>query len=146
MRDTADVFFLGLAKRFATRGTCARRQVGAVAVNRHGHVIATGYNGVPSKMAHCRGGTPCPGAHAKSGTDLDRCLAVHAEVNLLSQCHNVWSIDTVYLTASPCFNCTKALITSGCHRIVFLEEYPHAEAGELWRSMKRTWCHHAPLS
>lgn len=128
-----------MARWFATRGTCVRRQVGGIAVNHRGHVLSTGYNGVPSGVPHCRDGTPCPGARAASGTDLDSCLAVHAEVNLLSQCRDVWEIDTVYLTASPCFSCVKALITSGCQRIVFIEEYPHPASKELWTSLGREW-------
>lgn len=139
MRETRDQFFIQMAKLIATRGTCVRRQVGGVAVNARGHVLSTGYNGVPAGMPHCLGGRPCLGATAPSGTALDQCLAVHAEVNLLSQCHNVWEIDTVYLTASPCFSCTKALISSGCHRIIFLEEYPHLESGQLWKSLGREW-------
>ncbi len=139
-RESRHMFFLRMALLVATRGTCIRRQVGAVAVNRYGHVMSTGYNGVPSKVEHCRDGTPCAGARSPSGTDLDRCLAVHAEINLLAQCHDVWGIDTVYLTTSPCFNCVKALITSSCRQLMFLEEYPHPEAGQLWMSLKRKWC------
>lgn len=145
MREPRDIFFLRIAKKFATRGTCARRQVGAVAVNRNGHVLATGYNGVPSKFEHCRDGVPCDGAKALPGTDLDRCLAVHAEINMLSQCHNVWAIDTVFLTTSPCFECTKALISSNTRRLIFLEEYPHPQARVIWLRAGRLWVLSDPL-
>ncbi len=139
MREPRDSFFLRIACLCATRGTCARRQVGCVAVNRNGHILSTGYNGVPSKLEHCRDGLLCEGARSLSGTNLDRCLAVHAEINALSQCHNVWAIDTVYLTTSPCFECTKALISSGTRRIVFLALYPHPEAEVLWQRTGRLW-------
>jgi len=139
VREPKDYYFLRQAQLAATQGTCLRRHVGAVAVNARGHLIATGVNGVPSKLPHCNEGHACPGAGAAPGTDLDRCLAVHAEVNLLAQCRDVWEIDTVYLTASPCFNCTKALLTSGTRRLVFLELYPHPAALALWTGAGRRW-------
>lgn len=141
MRESHDQFFLKMAHLVATRGTCLRRQVGAVAVNSRRHVVATGYNGVPSGFSHCVEGHPCPGAQAASGTDLDRCLATHAEVNLLAQCADVWAIDTVYLTCSPCFSCVKALVTSGCQRLVFAQEYPHPRARDIWETAGRAWVH-----
>lgn len=128
-----------MAELVATRGTCLRRKVGAVTVNHRGHVLSTGRNGVPSGVPHCNDGHPCQGAGSSSGTDLHLCLAVHAEINALSQCRDVWEIDTVYVTASPCFDCTKALLTSGCKRIVFLAVYPHPAAEKLWKSTGREW-------
>lgn len=143
MRELRDIFFLRLAAAFATRGTCIRRKVGAVAVNSRDHVLATAFNGVPSGFAHCADNhaTECPGAFSRSGTDLDQCLAVHAEVNLLAQCHDVWAIATVYLTCSPCFSCVKALVTSGCQRLVFTEEYTHFHAKGVWLQAGRAWEH-----
>jgi len=146
MREFRDIFYLRLALLIATRGTCWRRQVGGVAVNARGHVLSTGYNGVPSGLSHCRDGPLCAGARAPSGTDLDLCMAVHCETNLLAQCSDVQQIHMIYLTCSPCFNCVKALITSGCQRLVFLEEYPHPEAGVLWRSTGREWVLAEPLA
>ena len=139
MRESWDDFFLRQALNWSTRGTCVRRQVGAVAVNAHRYVLATAFNGVPAGFPHCDTGHKCPGAGAPSGVDLDQCLAVHAEVNLLAQCHDVWEIDTVYLTVSPCFFCVKALVTSGCRRIVFNKEYSHPHARIVWEKAGRIW-------
>lgn len=140
MRPSKDTYFLQMAKLVATQTTCARRAVGCVAVNARGHVMATGYNGVPSKFPHCNEGHLCSGAGSPSGTNLDGCLAVHAEISMLAQCHDVWQIDTVYSTLSPCFSCVKALLSSGCRRIVFIEEYPHPESVKLWMEMGgREW-------
>lgn len=141
MRPSRDEYGIAKALLAATRSTCLRRAVGAVAVNVRGHELATGYNGVPSGFPHCNEGHPCPGAGAASGTELDACLAVHAEVSMLSQCPDVWAIDTVYISCSPCFGCVKALLSSGCRRIVFAEAYPHPEAGALWRRAGREWVH-----
>lgn len=81
----------------------------------------------------------CPGAFSESGTNLDGCEAIHAEQNALLQCKDVREIHTCYCTASPCVTCTKLLLNTGCMRIVFLEEYPHPAAGELWTRAGREW-------
>jgi dCMP deaminase len=130
-----------MAQLVASRSTCLRRSVGCVLVNARGHVLATGYNGVAAGDPHCNfhdefdvTGFPyaCEGAHAKSGTALDACGAIHAEQNALLQCRDVFEIDTCYCTASPCVTCTKLLKNTSCRRIVFVEAYPHGDARELW--------------
>jgi dCMP deaminase len=159
-RLTRDAWAMQMAQLTAQRGTCLRRQVGCVLLNGRGHVLSTGYNGVASGMSHCNEvgrvsqagpdhvpftddpfGHPhaCPGAHAASGTNLDGCHALHAEQNALLQCRDPWSIDVAYITASPCMTCTKLLLNTSCYKIVFLEQYPHPEAQELWESARRTW-------
>lgn len=138
MRPTHDEYFLDMAKLVSTRGTCARRKVGCVLVNSRHHVIATGYNGVPSGSPHCTD-TPCAGANAPSGKGLELCEAIHAEQNALLQCHDVYSIDTCYCTASPCITCIKLLLNTSCQRIVFISEYPHPQSKVLWVAAGRTW-------
>lgn len=162
MRPSKDQWALELAHVTAKRATCLRRQVGCVLLNKRGHVLATGYNGVAAGQKHCnerqdRSGntlssqinimvganndfpSACPGARSPSGTNLDACQAIHAEQNALITCHDVWTIDTAYVTASPCVTCVKILMNTSCNRIVFIEEYPHAEARKLWESMGREW-------
>lgn len=55
------------------------------------------------------------------------------------QCKDVYSIHTCYVTASPCMTCIKLLLNTSCERIVFVEEYPHSAAKELWISAGRAW-------
>lgn len=81
----------------------------------------------------------CAGAKAPSGTQLDACQAIHAEQNALLQCRDVYHIHTCYVTTSPCVTCTKLLLNTSCERIVFLDEYPHADAAALWCSAGRSW-------
>ena len=45
-------YFMNIAHLVAERSTCLRRRVGAVAV-KDKRILATGYNGAPSKVAHC---------------------------------------------------------------------------------------------
>lgn len=158
MRLTFDQWAMGLAKLTAQRSTCCRRQVGCVLFNERGHVMSTGYNGVASGMPHCNDegartyegwGEPtlptypnaCPGATSQSGTNLDGCLAIHAEQNALLQCRDPYHIHSCYVTVSPCMTCVKLLMNTSCRKIVFAEEYPHQEARELWLSADGEWIH-----
>lgn len=132
MRIQKDEAFLATAYILSLRSTCSRRKVGAVLVNGRGHILATGYNGVSTGDTHCID-TPCPGANLPSGTGLDKCFAIHAEQNALIQCSNVWDIDTVYCTDSPCMHCLKMLKNTGTRRIVFMREYPNiVDARHYW--------------
>jgi dCMP deaminase len=147
-RPSRDQLYMDMAKLVAQRTTCLRRAVGCVLVNKRGHVLATGYNGVAAGQPHCNQHDPfeptgyphaCAGHDAPSGTNLDACQAIHAGQNALLQCRDIYEIDTCYCTASPCMTCTKLLLNTSCQRIVFAEEYPHNEAGELWTKSGRVW-------
>ena len=141
-RPSSDEYFLAMAALVSLRATCRRRRVGCVLVDRHKHVLATGYNGVARGVAHCID-TACPGAGLPSGRGLDLCEAIHAEQNALLQCRDAKEIETAYITASPCITCVKLFMNTGCKRIVFLEEYPHAAARNLW---KGEWTHHGSIT
>ena len=52
-RLSNDEYFLEIANTVSQRGTCARRKVGCVLVDSANHIVATGYNGVPSGFIHC---------------------------------------------------------------------------------------------
>lgn len=129
-----------MATLVAKRSTCARRAVGCVLTNSMGHVLATGYNGVARGRPHCID-TPCSGAEMPSGTGLHLCEAIHAEQNALIQCRNINEIDTAYVTASPCIQCMRLLTNTSVRRIVFIEEYPHAESRRLAAEAGIQWVH-----
>lgn len=138
MRPTKHQIYIQTAELIASRGTCARRQVGCVLVNKLGHVVATGYNGVPTGFDHCVN-KPCLGAGSSSGKDLDKCEAIHAEQNALLQCPDTQDIHIAYCTDSPCIHCVKLLLNTSCERIIYLRQYPHREAEELWKKSGRYW-------
>lgn len=131
-RPGLDDYFLAMARLVATRGTCRRRRVGCVLVNKHNHVLATGYNGVAASEPHCID-SPCPGADFQSGKGLEICQAIHAEQNALLQCTDVKLITTAYVTTSPCLTCTKLLMNTGCKRIVFIEGYTDTSPKDIWK-------------
>lgn len=137
-RPSRDATMLKLAHIISERSTCARRKVGCVLTDDHGRVISMGHNGVAMGQPHCTD-HPCPGAKCASGTGLDLCQALHAEQNALLFAPDVMKINTCYVTASCCVTCTKLLLNTTCKRIVFIEEYPHTEAGDLWTSSGREW-------
>jgi dCMP deaminase len=148
MRLSRDEWALKLALITAQRTTCCRRAVGCVLLNARGHVLSTGYNGVAAGLPHCNEHDPwhpigfpheCSGAHSPSGTNLDSCQAIHAEQNALLQCRDMYAIDTAYVTASPCMTCCKLLLNTSCRRIVYVDEYPHSAAKDLWTGAGRVW-------
>ena len=113
-----DDYFMNIAKVVATRATCHRKFVGAVLV-RDRMILSTGYNGSIRGMPHCS-----DDGHMMEN---DHCVAtIHAEMNaILQAARNGVNIDgaTVYVTASPCWNCFKALMNSGVNRVCFGEFY-----------------------
>jgi dCMP deaminase len=142
-RIPTDWYFLKMAFLVAERATCARRKVGCVIVDSKKHVLATGYNGVARDQEHCID-NPCEGAKFKSGEGLDVCQAIHAEQNALLQCRDVYDIETIYCTVSPCIHCVKLLLNTSVKNIVFGEKYIDCEVlGNYWMKNKKesSWCY-----
>ena len=140
-RPNKDVYFMMLAIMASTRGTCCRRKVGCVFVDNNKFILSTGYNGVPSGEPHCID-QPCPGVKSPSGTNLAGCRANnnHAEDNALSQCPNIFKIESLYVTSSPCRTCIEKLDRTSCKHIYFNEAYAHKDAEAFWLSKPgRTW-------
>ena len=79
-----DDYFLHLAEEVATRSTCLRRHVGAVAVDtKTKRIIATGYNGSPRGEENCCDRGTCKRANAERYSNYESCDSVHAEQNAL---------------------------------------------------------------
>lgn len=114
-------YYLNMLKLVAARSTCARRQVGAIITDRDGHVLSTGYNGVPRDFDHCID-VPCLGASDKPG-DTSSCMAVHAEQNALLQCLDLSRAYTIYCSCVPCFVCAKMIANTNIESVVCVEDY-----------------------
>ncbi|OGW85311.1 MAG: cytidine deaminase [Omnitrophica bacterium RIFCSPHIGHO2_02_FULL_46_11] len=129
-RPDWDEYFLGIAKVVALRSNCVKRKVAAVIV-KDKRIIATGYNGTPRGVKNCsEGGCPRCNQLTSSGTKLDECLCSHGEENAITQSayHGVNIKDaTIYTTYSPCLLCTKMIINSGLHEVIFNMDYPLGE-------------------
>jgi len=122
MRESKTQYFLKMARHAGTQATCPRRQVGCVIVDKNGHVLSTGYNGVPRNYPHCTE-HPCGGQDKKSGEGLETCMATHAEQNALLQCEDVNKINIIYLTLAPCVTCAKLIANTGCKKVIYAETY-----------------------
>ena len=116
-----------IARLVARRSTCLRRQVGAVMVKGK-NILATGYNGTPSGIAHCEQvGCLRQQLNVPSGERHELCRGLHAEQNAIIQAakHVINIADaTLYCTNSPCIICSKMLINAGVQRIIYQEGYP----------------------
>lgn len=127
-RISWDEYFIRFAELAATRTTCLRRSVGAVIV-KNKHILATGYNGAPKKVPHCKdlGGCLREKLNVPSGERHELCRALHAEQNAIIQCamsgQNIEGA-TIYITHQPCIICSKMIINAGIKRIVVREGYP----------------------
>ena len=129
-----DKYFLQMASLVGERSTCRRRKVGCVLVDSSNHVVATGYNGVPTHFEHCID-SPCEGASYSSGEGLEKCLAVHAEQNALCDCAKRGvSCDgaTAYITHYPCIICTRLMLAAGIREIKYLYDYKNDELVEVF--------------
>lgn len=117
-RVSWDEYFMSIAQVVATRSTCHRKYVGAVVV-RNRTILSTGYNGSIRGMPHCT-----DVGHMMEG---DHCVAtIHAEANAIIQAaRNGVMIEgaTLYVTASPCWNCFKQAANAGVVRICYAEFY-----------------------
>ncbi len=115
-------WFLQIAECVATRSSCARRAVGAVVVDEVGYIVSTGYNGPARGQPNCTE-VRCGGAHAPSGESLDKCIAIHAEVNAIAQARNIKEATALYCTVSPCIHCAKILSNLPSLRRVFFRDF-----------------------
>ncbi len=127
MRPSWDAYFKEITKVVATRSTCLRRQVGALIVKEK-RILATGYNGAPSGLAHCQSVGCIRQAHnIPSGERHELCRALHAEQNAILQAALYgFSIQgaTIYCTTHPCVMCAKMIINTGMKEVAVIASYP----------------------
>ena len=118
MRADTDHRFMKVATVVAESATCDRLHVGAVLVVDK-HIVATGYNGSMPGAPHCD-----DVGHLMEENHCRR--TVHAETNAVVQAarHGTATDQaTLYVTASPCWDCFKVIITAGIRRIVYGQAY-----------------------
>lgn len=133
-RPEWDEYFIAIAHLVATRSTCIRRRVGAVLV-KDKRILATGYNGAPTGIAHCTEETCLRNVkNIPSGQMHELCRGLHAEQNVIIQAA-LYGVSTksstLYCTHKPCILCVKMLINAGIVRIVYENPYPDPLADAL---------------
>ncbi len=120
-----DKRYLRMARIWAENSYCVRRQVGALVV-KDKMIISDGYNGTPSGFENV-----CEDEH-----NVTKPYVLHAEANAitkLARSSNNSDGSTLYVTASPCLECSKLIIQSGIRRVVYGEEYRLSDGIELLR-------------
>ncbi len=138
-RPSWDEYFLSIADLVSTRSTCLRRRVGAVLV-RDKKILATGYNGAPSKVRHCSVvGCIRAKLNIPSGERHELCRGLHAEQNAFLQAalHGT-SLKgaSLYSTTQPCIICAKMVINAGITDIIIKGDYPDKLSKDLLREAK----------
>lgn len=142
MRPNKITYYLSIAKQVASRGTCIRRNYGAVIV-RDDSIVATGYTGSPRGTPNCCDKDNCIREilGIKSGTRYDICRSVHAEVNaILCAGRHICLGSTMYLSCTdpeydrpPCYLCRRVIINSGLAEVIIARAVK-AEPGKIERS------------
>lgn len=140
-RPSINETLLEIATTVSKRGTCSRRQNGAVIADSKGVVLSTGYNGSLSGMEHCDHecdcgyelmgevaqylakdhAFTCP-AHPNNGCTI----AVHAEANAVYfAARKGVSVEgqQIFCTTEPCVKCAEAIVQSGISKVVYRQSY-----------------------
>ena len=110
-----DLAYLRMAKEWAKLSHCTRKQVGALLV-KNGVIISDGYNGTPS-------GFP---KSCENEIGETHWYVLHAEANAIlkvAKSTNNAHGSTLYITLSPCKDCSKLILQSGITRMVYLYAY-----------------------
>ncbi len=119
-------YFMSITHLVAERSTCLRKKVGAIAV-KDKRILATGYNGAPSRMAHAEEiGCLRDKMNIPSGERHELCRGLHAEQNIIIQAA-IYGISLsgseIYCTHKPCLICSKMLIGCNVTTIWYAKNY-----------------------
>ena len=104
-----------MARIWASNSYCIRRQVGALLV-KDKMIISDGYNGTPAGFEN----------DCEDEQDATKAYVLHAEANAITKVaksNNSSDGSTLYITTSPCMECSKLIIQSGIIRVVYQEKY-----------------------
>ncbi|MFM7018391.1 deoxycytidylate deaminase [Flavobacterium sp.] len=110
-----DKAYLRIAAEWSKLSYCKRKQVGAIIV-RDKMIISDGYNGTPSGFENC----------CEDEEGFTQWYVLHAEANaILKVARSTQTCDnaTLYITLSPCKECSKLIHQSGIKRVVYKEGY-----------------------
>lgn len=110
-----DIAYLRMAREWAQLSYCERRKVGALVIKDR-MIVSDGYNGTPSGFEN----------HCEDEENYTKWYVLHAEANAIlkmARSTNSSAGATLYLTLSPCKECSKLVHQSGIKRLVYLERY-----------------------
>lgn len=125
-------YYLDIAETVLERGTCLRRNYGAIIVN-NDQIVSTGYVGAPRGRKNCIDLGSCvrEKMNIRRGTRYELCRSVHAEANAIIHAPREQMIGaTMYLVgkehdsgdyvenANSCAMCKRLIINAGIKRVV----------------------------
>ena len=114
-QERYDKAYLRLALEWAKLSHCKRKQVGAIIV-KDSTIIADGYNGTPTGFEN----------ECENEEGSTKWYVLHAEANAIlkvARTTNQAAGATLYLTHSPCKDCSKLILQSGIERLVYTDAY-----------------------
>lgn len=125
-QEMLDKRYLRMSRIWAENSYCERRKVGALIVHNQ-MIISDGFNGTPSGFENvCEDPV----------TGMTKPYVLHAEANAITKVarsNNSSDGATLYVTASPCLECSKLIIQAGIKRVVFNEMYRMSDGIDLLR-------------
>lgn len=110
-----DIAYLRMAKSWSNLSHCKRKKVGAIIV-KDDMIISDGYNGTPSGFDNC----------CENDLGETHWYVLHAEANAIlkvAKSTNNCKGATLYLTLSPCKDCSKLVLQAGIRRLVYEKNY-----------------------
>lgn len=131
-RPGKDEYYLSIAREVCRRGTCLRRQYGAVIV-KDDQIISTGYAGAPRGVANCVDLGRClrEDMAIPPGQRYELCRSVHAEMNAVIHASRSQTLGAVLYLAGvevsaglatvnpePCLLCRRVIINAGISLVV----------------------------
>ena len=130
-------YYLDIAETVLERGTCLRRNYGAILV-KNDEIIATGYTGAPRGRKNCMDMGICTRQQLNipRGQMYEKCRSVHAEANaIISASRRDMIGSTLYLVgremsdkayvanANSCAMCKRMIINAGIEKVVIRDDY-----------------------
>ena len=110
-----DKAYLRMALEWAKLSHCNRKKVGAIIV-KDGMIISDGFNGTPSGFDNC----------CENDLGETHWYVLHAEANAIlkvAKSSNNCKGSTLYVTLSPCKDCSKLILQAGIRRVVYQKAY-----------------------
>lgn len=120
-----DKRYLRMAAIWAENSYCERRKVGAIIV-KDKMIISDGFNGTPAGFENV----------CETPEGVTKPYVLHAEANAITKVarsNNSSEGSTLYVTASPCLECSKLIIQAGIRRVVFNDLYRLSDGIDLLR-------------
>jgi dCMP deaminase len=122
-QELLDRRYLEMARIWSQNSYCKRKQVGALIV-KDKMIISDGYNGTPSGFEN----------NCEDDENKTKPYVLHAEANAITKVaksNNSSENATLYITTSPCLECSKLIIQSGIRRVVFNDKYRNEDGLKL---------------